>query len=87
MAKKRDVRQFENALVKNTRQIQPASQEPEPSAEASVPVEGISPQLLKRFEELATAQGIATPALLELALEHFLRLEHYWFDAPSQGAP
>lgn len=79
MAKKgkRNIADFQAALLKNTKVIkdQTADETPEPAESLA-----ISSELAGQLRQMAEKYGVESPdELANLAIRHFLQLEEYWF--------
>ncbi len=81
MAKKNNISDFQNALLKNSKMIKnnPNSEE-KPNTENVTPV-NLPTASVTRFQELAEKYQLTSfEELIAVALEHFLELEDYWFE-------
>jgi hypothetical protein len=75
---KRNVNEFQKAMLSNTKIIGNA-EEGSDSSPADNDYLILDPQLMAAYEKLADKVNVNKTALIEIALQHFLNLEDVWF--------
>ena len=80
--KKKDT-DFQEALLSKTKVINKKQKSAAPQQQEDGSKQAafkIKPELLKKLKQLSDYHKIELEELVNLALEHFINLEHLWFD-------
>ena len=82
MATKKNISDFESALLSNTKLIKNTQKEQNdlPNEIKSDVSKLISDEVLANYKKLAQREQIDLKELITLALNHFLNMEHLFFD-------